>query len=56
MNKYLTQEDKDEIFLDSCDAFHDGIICEQEFRKTLVDLGYNATDVEEEVRLNAPGK
>lgn len=42
----LSQSDKDEMFLDSCDAFSSGVISEDEFRLSLAKLGYNATDIE----------
>lgn len=50
----LSQADKDEIFLDACVAFATTVINEKEFRETLAKLGYNATDIEYEVRVNAP--
>lgn len=50
----LSQSDKDEMYHDSCDAFAAKSISEAEFRLALGKLGYNATDIEEEVRLNAP--
>lgn len=50
----LSQEDKDEMFSDACAAFSHDIIGEKEFRETLGKLGYNATDIEDEVRRNRP--
>lgn len=50
----LTQSDKDEMEMDLCDAFQKTIIDEEEFRKCLRELGYNATDIEDRVRMNAP--
>ena len=50
----LSQQDKDEMVADACDAFAKTIISEVEFRQHLAKLGYNATDIEDEVRRNAP--
>lgn len=50
----LSDEDRREMFVDACDAFAKTIISEREFRQTLSKLGYNATDIEDEVRRNAP--
>ena len=47
---HLSQEDKDEIFDDRCDAFRMNLISEQYFRQELARLGYNATEIEEVVK------
>lgn len=54
MVEQLTQPERDEIFLDACDAFAKTIIDEKEFIRILVRIGYNASEIEDEVRLNAP--
>lgn len=50
----LSREEYDEIFVDACDAFSKTVISEEEFRQTLSKLGLNATEIEDEVRRNAP--
>lgn len=50
----LSQSDKDEMYLDACEAFNGGRINEREFRKTLGELGYNATDIEDCVKQHQP--
>ncbi len=50
----ISREEHAEIFTDACDAFQKTIITEKEFRETLAKLGFNATDIEDEVRRNAP--
>lgn len=57
MVEQLTQQEKDEIFLDSCDAFLTTVITEEQFRADLARLGYNATEIEDlvkEYRPNTP--
>lgn len=50
----LSQADKDEMFLDSCDAFSNSFISEKLFRESLAKLGYNAKDIEDLVKEHAP--
>lgn len=50
----LSSQEKSEIFLDACEAFHTDIISEKEFRETLAKLGYNATEIEDLVRNPQP--
>ena len=50
----LSQEDKDEMYLDLCAAFNSDTISEQEFRQQLGKLGYNATDIEDCVKQHRP--
>lgn len=50
----LSQAEKDEMFLDACEAFQTERISEKEFRETLAQLGYNATDIEDLVRNPSP--
>jgi Holliday junction resolvasome RuvABC DNA-binding subunit len=50
----LSQSEKDEMYLDACEAFNIEVISEKEFRETLVQLGYNATDIEEIVKDQRP--
>lgn len=50
----LSREERNEMFADACDAFQKTIINEREFREALSKLGLNATDVDDEVRRNAP--
>lgn len=50
----LSTDERLEMYVDACDAFAKTIINEKEFRQTLVKLGYNASDIEDEVRVNAP--
>lgn len=49
----LSTSEKDEMFLDSCEAFSSGIISESEYRETLARLGFNATDIEGYVKEHA---
>lgn len=42
----LSEEDKQEMVQDSCDAFREDKISEVEFRQSLGKLGFNATDIE----------
>jgi len=50
----ISKVEQQEMFTDACDAFQKTIINEKEFRDTLIKLGFNATDIEDEVRRNAP--
>jgi hypothetical protein len=50
----ISQAEKDEMYLDACEAFNCNIITEREFRDTLGRLGYNATDIEDCVRQHSP--
>lgn len=50
----LDKSERDEIFLDACQAFTTTVITEKEFRETLARLGYNATDIDDEVKEHAP--
>lgn len=50
----LSGEERAEIYLDMCTAFNTRVILEEEFRATLGELGYNATDIEEIVTQHAP--
>lgn len=56
MSKYghWTQQERDEHFLDLCAGFKDGLVDESIFRIELGQLGYNATDIEDIVKQNAP--
>lgn len=46
----LTQQDKEEMFADACQAFQIEVIAESEFIMTLVKLGYNATEIADLVK------
>lgn len=50
----LSTEERADMYDDACQAFSRGIINEREFRTNLAKLGYNASDIEDEVRKNAP--
>lgn len=50
----LSKSDKDEIYLDLCEAYNAEQIDEREFRMQLAKLGYNATDIESCVRQHQP--
>jgi len=50
----LSREDWKEIYDDACDAYATGRINEQEFRLTLAKLGLNASDIEDDVKLQGP--
>lgn len=50
----LSQQEKDEMFLDLCSAFNTETIGEQEFRQSLARLGFNATDIEGYVNEHRP--
>lgn len=50
----LSQSEKDEMVLDAVQAFIAEEINEKELRETLVNLGYNATDIEDIVRKPQP--
>lgn len=50
MIEQLTQAEKDEIYLDLCQAFEESVISEANFRRELASIGYNATDIEDVVR------
>lgn len=50
----LSDSDKREMYQDSCAAFQSADISEETFRKSLVELGYNATDIEEAVKFYRP--
>jgi hypothetical protein len=50
----LSDEEADEIFKDLCDNFNADIISEKEFRLGLAKLGYNATDIEDNVKFYRP--
>lgn len=46
----LSSGERREIYEDACRAFQGEFIDEKEFRQTLAKLGYNASDIDEEVR------
>lgn len=46
----LSTEDRLEMYEDAIDAYKRAVISEQELRQTLIKLGYNATDIEDEVK------
>lgn len=46
----LSTEDRLEMYEDAIDAYKRVVIGEQELRLTLAKLGYNASDIEEEVK------
>lgn len=50
----LSTEERLEMYEDACQAFSRLIIDEKEFRTHLAKLGYNASDIEDEVKRNAP--
>ena len=50
----LSQDEKDEMYLDACSAYNAGIINDRELREALARLGYNATDIEEIERQHRP--
>lgn len=50
----LSSADKDEMYLDACEAFNAEQINEREFREQLAKLGYNATDIEDCVKQHQP--
>ena len=50
----LTQEEKDEIFLDLTSAFEQDQITELDFRMGLRRIGFNATDIEDMVKIYRP--
>lgn len=54
MYHHLSQEEKAEIYQDRCEAFQGGVIQEDYFRKELVKLGYNATEIEDLVKFYSP--
>ena len=54
MVEQLTQSEKDEIFLDSCDAYVEGKITTEQFRSDLVRCGYNASDIEDLIKEYKP--
>ena len=50
----LSDEEADEMFKDLCDNFNADVISESEFRLGLAKLGYNATDIEDNVKFYRP--
>lgn len=50
----LSSEEKQEIYADSCAAYQSGVIKEIDFRKSLAELHYNATDIEDLVKFYRP--
>lgn len=50
----LSTDDRLEMYEDACNAFKRDVISEREFRLTLAKLGYNASDIEAEVKEHAP--
>lgn len=50
----LSSEEKEEIYLDLCEAFNAEQINEDEYRAQLAKLGYNATDIEDCVKQHQP--
>lgn len=46
----LSTEDRLEMYEDAIDAYKRAVISERELRLTLAKLGYNAKDIEDEVR------
>lgn len=50
----LSTEERLEMYEDAIEAFKQRMISEYDLRLTLAKLGYNASDIEDEVRHNAP--
>jgi hypothetical protein len=50
----LSREEWKEIYDDACDAYATGRIDVTEFRLTLAKLGLNASDIEDDVKLQGP--
>jgi hypothetical protein len=50
----LSPEDKAEMVEDLCQKLQEDLISVKEFQEQMGRLGFNATDIEEEVRRNAP--
>ena len=50
----LSSQEKEEMYLDACEAYNSEQIDEFEFRKQLAKLGYNATDIEDCVKQHQP--
>lgn len=50
----LSDEDRNSILMDAHEAFNTTHISETEYRTILIKCGLNATDIEDEVRRNAP--
>lgn len=50
----LSSSEKEEMYLDACEAYNAEQINEQEFRSQLAKLGYNATDIEDCVKQHQP--
>ena len=50
----LSDEDKKEMYGDSCAAYQAGTIDFKEFTLTLAKLGYNATDIYEAEKFYRP--
>lgn len=46
----LSTEERLEMYEDAIEAYRQALIGEQELRQTLAKLGYNATDIDDEVR------
>lgn len=46
----LSTSERQEIFEDGCEAFSTEVISESDFRKILIELNYNATDIEDLVK------
>ena len=47
----LTQQEKDEIFLDATEAFGEELITEQAFKEQMFRIGMNAKDTEDMVKI-----
>lgn len=46
----LSTDERLEMYEDAIEAYRNAIIGESELRQTLAKLGYNATDIDDEVR------
>jgi hypothetical protein len=50
----ISSTERREMMEEICEAFHDMLITEDELRQQLGKLGYNATDIEENIEENRP--
>ena len=50
----LSDDDREEMFKDICDAYNAGVIGLREFTLCLAKLGYNATDIADLERFYRP--
>ena len=50
----LSDEDREEMYKDNCDAYNAGVIGLREFTLCLAKLGYNATDIADLERFYRP--